>query len=270
MAPEQARGEWARVDERTDMFALSATLYTLLTGRKPRSADTLNLLLLAAMEAPFPRLCDVRPDLHPALGRLIERGTALAPEARWSSTADMRAALWTVWREVAGTPVATLRAARPVATSPTEPLLSEEPTSPARGTPTTAPPLSAEARDAGTRVKRRPLVAASGIGIGAFIAIVTALVLGSPRVDRGVQEGTLAAAAPMRAVAVSATPVEPVATLAPPPSASLTAPPLTTVAPLGASAEPSVTTQPPASPSASARGLRARPSTAASRSRDRP
>ncbi len=40
MAPEQLRGREAELDERTDVFALGATLYQILTGRPPNDPNT--------------------------------------------------------------------------------------------------------------------------------------------------------------------------------------------------------------------------------------
>jgi serine/threonine-protein kinase len=41
MAPEQARGRWDEVDGATDLWAVGATLFTLLTGRLVHEAETL-------------------------------------------------------------------------------------------------------------------------------------------------------------------------------------------------------------------------------------
>src|SRR5581483_858039 len=37
VAPEQARGRWDLVDVRTDLFAVAATMYALVSGDRPRA-----------------------------------------------------------------------------------------------------------------------------------------------------------------------------------------------------------------------------------------
>src|SRR5262249_33727801 len=49
MPPEQALGNWNSVDGRTDLWAIGATAFTLLTGRLVHNAENVNKLLLAAM-----------------------------------------------------------------------------------------------------------------------------------------------------------------------------------------------------------------------------
>ena len=40
MPPEQARGRWQDVDARSDLWAVGVTLASLMTGKRPRTADT--------------------------------------------------------------------------------------------------------------------------------------------------------------------------------------------------------------------------------------
>ena len=55
MAPEQARGEVARLDRRADVYALGATLYALLTGQPPFTGDNaLEILTRIQSEEPLP------------------------------------------------------------------------------------------------------------------------------------------------------------------------------------------------------------------------
>src|SRR5260221_10695348 len=46
MSPEQARGRSQDVDERTDLWAVGATMYTLLSGKYVHEAETINEQLI--------------------------------------------------------------------------------------------------------------------------------------------------------------------------------------------------------------------------------
>jgi serine/threonine-protein kinase len=68
MSPEQAAGDWDIVDERTDVFALGAMLYVLLTGQPPYPGSSRAEVLRRAR----------RGDLAEALGRLERCGADAA------------------------------------------------------------------------------------------------------------------------------------------------------------------------------------------------
>jgi serine/threonine-protein kinase len=91
MAPEQARGRWEEVDARTDVWAVGATLFRLLTGRLVHDRGTANEAMIASATVPAPSLGQARPELPAALIALVDRALALEPGQRWQSAAEMRA-----------------------------------------------------------------------------------------------------------------------------------------------------------------------------------
>jgi serine/threonine-protein kinase len=93
MPPEQARGRWQDVDARSDLWAVGVTLATLLTGRRPRVAETPAEELLAAMMQPMPSLAAHLPDAPPAVVALIDKAYAFERESRWQTAAEMQAAV---------------------------------------------------------------------------------------------------------------------------------------------------------------------------------
>ena len=93
MSPEQARGRWDEVDERTDLWAVGATMFTLLTGNSVHEAHTVNEQLVLAVTTQAPSLAQRAPDLPPELVRVIDRALAYHKNDRFQHAREMQAAL---------------------------------------------------------------------------------------------------------------------------------------------------------------------------------
>jgi serine/threonine-protein kinase len=91
MSPEQLEGR--NVTGRSDLFSLGVSLFQLLTGQLPFSADSMTGLMQQIAEAPHPSLRAFRPDLPPCVESIIDRALAKNPDARYDSGAQMAAAL---------------------------------------------------------------------------------------------------------------------------------------------------------------------------------
>jgi tRNA A-37 threonylcarbamoyl transferase component Bud32 len=92
MAPEQARG--ARfADLRSDLYAVGAVLYRLLTGHPPyEEADVSGTLIRLLSEAPR-RPTALDRSIPAGLEAMIERAMARDPDARFQDAAEFSAAL---------------------------------------------------------------------------------------------------------------------------------------------------------------------------------
>ena len=93
MAPEQARGRWSEVDARTDLWAVGASMYQLLTGQLVHPREYANETMIASATLPAPPLGAARPDLPPALLALVDRALAFEPAQRWQGALEMQAAV---------------------------------------------------------------------------------------------------------------------------------------------------------------------------------
>jgi predicted Ser/Thr protein kinase len=91
MSPEQLEGR--TVTGRSDLFSLGVSLFQLLTGQLPFTADSMTGLMQQIAEAPHPPLRAFRPDLPACVESVIDRALAKDPEARFDSGAQMAAAL---------------------------------------------------------------------------------------------------------------------------------------------------------------------------------
>ncbi len=70
MSPEQARGESGQLDRRSDVYALGATLYTLLAGRPPFEGEGLDCMARIVKDDPVP-LRRFVPDLPADLETVV-------------------------------------------------------------------------------------------------------------------------------------------------------------------------------------------------------
>jgi serine/threonine-protein kinase len=85
MGPEQARGDLAAMGPRSDVYALGAMLYCLLTGRPPFEGGDVVALLQRVERGDFARPCQVDPAIDKALEAIVLKAMANKPEDRYGS-----------------------------------------------------------------------------------------------------------------------------------------------------------------------------------------
>ncbi|MCB1062266.1 MAG: protein kinase [Verrucomicrobiae bacterium] len=104
MAPEQARGESFACDTRTDVFALGAILFRLLTGHLPHSQEGGDWAVLRRVaEGEVRRPVEVRAKkMAPDLEAILMKALSFAPNDRYDSAGELGRDLQ---RYLAGDPV---------------------------------------------------------------------------------------------------------------------------------------------------------------------
>ncbi len=93
MAPEQALAHWDKVDGRTDLWAVGATMFTLLVGRHVHEGEGGNeQLVRAATQAP-PSIATLSRALPPSVVAIVDRAIAFEQDARWPDATAMQQAV---------------------------------------------------------------------------------------------------------------------------------------------------------------------------------
>jgi serine/threonine protein kinase/class 3 adenylate cyclase/hemoglobin-like flavoprotein len=100
MSPEQVRGE--RADARSDVFALGAVFYEVLSYQRPFPADTVHAALFQVLERQPAPLRSWDPAIPLVLDRTIHKALAKNPERRFRDAGDFREALRRVRGVMAG------------------------------------------------------------------------------------------------------------------------------------------------------------------------
>jgi serine/threonine-protein kinase len=109
MAPEQLEAQ--RVDARTDIFALGAVLYEMVTGKRAFERNNQASVISAILkEEPTP-ISTLQPTLTPVLGQIIQTCLEKNPDRRWQSAADVGRQLQLVPEDRSQSPAAGTRPA---------------------------------------------------------------------------------------------------------------------------------------------------------------
>ncbi len=88
MAPEQARGE-SRLDRRTDVYGLGATLYDACTGQPPFPEGSVEEVMRKVREVEPRRLRQLDASLPVSLERIVRRCLSKAPEQRYETAREL-------------------------------------------------------------------------------------------------------------------------------------------------------------------------------------
>jgi serine/threonine protein kinase len=88
MAPEQATGA-ADMDFRADLFALGATIYEMLTGKKAFSGNTAPMIYMSQIQKKYEPIRELRDNIPERLADLIDAMMEPKPEDRIGSYAEV-------------------------------------------------------------------------------------------------------------------------------------------------------------------------------------
>jgi serine/threonine protein kinase/tetratricopeptide (TPR) repeat protein len=98
MSPEQVRGDG--LDPRTDIFSLGLLLYEMATGRQAFSGGTGGIIIEAVLTRPPVPVRSINPAIPPRLEEIIDKALHKDRDQRYQHTADLRAELQRLKREL--------------------------------------------------------------------------------------------------------------------------------------------------------------------------
>jgi serine/threonine-protein kinase len=94
MSPEQVEGR--PLDHRSDLYSFGVLCYHLLTGKPPFTGDTALAVAVQHVKSQPTALETLRPDLPPALCRVVHQMLAKDPEQRWASCRELLRELYRI------------------------------------------------------------------------------------------------------------------------------------------------------------------------------
>jgi serine/threonine-protein kinase len=113
MPPEQALGRSRQIDGQTDLWAVGATMFTLVSGHFVHEAETMEEMLVRAGSRLARSVTGVLPSLPPPIGSVIDQALAFEKGQRWPDARAMARALEDAYRLVYAAPIPGSRGSNP-------------------------------------------------------------------------------------------------------------------------------------------------------------
>ena len=108
MSPEQALGRNEEVDGLSDLWAVGASMFTLLTGRHVHGGKTVNEQLVAAATLHATPVLEIDPDIPAPIARLVDKALSFEKADRYQSAREMQTAVREAYLELYGADISTV------------------------------------------------------------------------------------------------------------------------------------------------------------------
>jgi serine/threonine-protein kinase len=102
MAPEQVLGKTKEIDAQSDLWAVGASAFTLLSGHFVHDAETAEEMMVYTGSRQARSIATLVPDLPPPLVRVVDRALAFRKADRWSDARAMQKAIEEAYSAPAG------------------------------------------------------------------------------------------------------------------------------------------------------------------------
>jgi len=102
MPPEQALGRRAEIDARTDLWAVGATMFTLLSGQFVHNAESPEEMMVRAATQPAVSLVEVLPEIPVPIAAIVDHALAFKRDERFDSAHVMRDTIAVAYEEAFG------------------------------------------------------------------------------------------------------------------------------------------------------------------------
>ena len=105
MPPEQAMGKSNEVDARTDLWAVGATMFNLMSGRNVHEGENPTLTMIASATQQARSISSLLPNLPHDIAFIVDKATAFDRALRWQTAKEMQEAIAKLHQEKFAEPV---------------------------------------------------------------------------------------------------------------------------------------------------------------------